>query len=50
MVQTFVSIFTDPETRALVNQYTQAVSGESFDDMLKEIGESLGVNFGSLEQ
>ena len=50
MVQAFVSVFTDPETRALVNQYSQAISGESMDDMIKEIEQNLGVNFGDLSQ
>ena len=45
MVQAFVSVFTDPETRAMVNQYSEAISGESFDDMLEEIQQGLGIKF-----
>ena len=50
MVQAFVSVFTDPETRAMVNQYTQTISGQSFDDTLNEIGQDLGVDFGNLSK
>ncbi len=45
MIQAFVSVFTDPETRAMVNQYSEAISGESFDDMLEDIQNSLGISF-----
>ena len=50
MIQAFVSVFTDPETRAMVNQYTQTISGQSFDDMLNEIGQNLGVDFENLSK
>ena len=45
MIQALVSVYTDPETRALVNQYSEAISGQSFDGMLEEIEQSLGLNF-----
>ncbi len=48
MIQAFVTVYTDPEARAMVNQYSQAISGESFDDMLNEIKQSLGVDFGDI--
>lgn len=50
MIQAFVSVFTDPETRAMVNQYTEIISGQSFDDMLNEMGQDLGVDFGNLSK
>ena len=43
MIQAFVAVFTDPETRAMVNQYSEAISGESFDDMLGEVMSSFGI-------
>ncbi len=43
MVQAMVSVFTDAETRAMVNQYTESISGESFDEMLIEIQKNLGI-------
>ena len=43
MVTSFVTVFTDPEAHSLVNQYTEARFGESFDDLLKELAGSYGV-------
>lgn len=45
MVSSFVTVFTDPEAHKMVNQYSQAISGESFDDMFKEIADSFGIEF-----
>ena len=45
MVQAMVMVFTDADTRAMVNQYSEAISGESFDDMLEEIKHNLGMDF-----
>lgn len=44
MVTSFVTVFTDPEAHRMVNQYSQAISGESFDDMVKEITDNLGIS------
>lgn len=43
MVTSFVTVFTDPEAHRMVNQYTYARFGESFDEMCKEFADSLGV-------
>ncbi len=45
LVQAFVTFFTDPEARTMVNKYSEAISGESFDDTLKDLQESLGFRF-----
>ena len=44
MVTSFVTVFTDPEVHRVVNQYTEASFGESFDDVFKEFTESFGIN------
>ena len=43
MVTSFVTVFTDPEAHRMVNQYSEAISGESFDDMFKELTEGFGI-------
>ncbi|WP_026657508.1 hypothetical protein [Butyrivibrio sp. AC2005] len=45
IVTSFVTVFTDPEAHKMVNQYSQAITGESFDDMFKEITNNLGIQF-----
>lgn len=45
LVQAVISMFVDPEVRALVNQYSLAISGESFDDTIQELENSLGIKF-----
>ncbi len=45
MVNAMIAVFTDPETRAMVNQYSEAVGGVSFDDMLEEMESELGIKF-----
>jgi hypothetical protein len=45
LVQAVVSMFVDPEVRSLVNQYSLAISGESFDDTIKDLENSLGIKF-----
>lgn len=45
IVTSFVTVFTDPEVHTMVNQYSEAIAGESFDDMLKEISGNLGITF-----
>ncbi|WP_156036162.1 hypothetical protein [Butyrivibrio sp. AE3004] len=44
MITSFVTVFTDPEAHKMVNQYSQAISGESFDDMLEELTGGLGIS------
>ena len=44
MIASFVTVFTDPEAHKMVNQYSQAISGESFDDMFKELTNGLGIS------
>lgn len=43
MANAMIAVFTDAETRSMVNQYSEAISGVSFDDMLKDIGSELGI-------
>ncbi|WP_026495831.1 MULTISPECIES: hypothetical protein [unclassified Butyrivibrio] len=45
LVQAVISMFVDPEVRALVNQYSLAISGESFDDTIQDLENSLGIKF-----
>ena len=45
MIQAFVTFFTDPEARAMVNKYSESISGESFDDTLSDLQKSLGFTF-----
>ncbi len=45
IVTSFVTVFTDPEAHRMVNQYSEAVTGESFDTMFKRITDNLGVSF-----
>ena len=44
MVTSFVTVFTDPEAHRMVNQYSQAATGQSFDDMLEELTDNLGIS------
>ncbi|WP_026528320.1 hypothetical protein [Butyrivibrio sp. VCD2006] len=44
MVTSFVTVFTDPEAHRMVNQYSQAATGQSFDDMLEELTGNLGIS------
>ncbi|WP_408069948.1 hypothetical protein [Butyrivibrio sp. JL13D10] len=44
LVSSFVTVFTDPEAHKMVNQYSEAITGQSFDDMFKEITDNLGVS------
>ncbi len=45
LVNSAISYFTDPELRKSVNKFSESISGESFDDTLNELGESLGISF-----
>ncbi|MBE5858876.1 MAG: hypothetical protein E7301_01960 [Butyrivibrio sp.] len=45
LVQAFVTFFTDPEARTIVNKYSEAISGQSLDDSLKELKDSFGITF-----
>lgn len=45
LVNSIISIMTDPELRNSVNKFSQSLYGESFDDTFNELGETFGITF-----
>ena len=44
MISTTITVLTDPTYREQLNQMSEQMSGESFDDMLKELGVTIPEN------
>ena len=47
MISSFHTVMTDPSLRKQLNTISEEMNGISFDDMLKQIENDLGVSFGS---